>query len=505
MRFLRNLEKTLISFFNDNNFEPSLVKKLLQSKKRAVAAKNILINGIIANQYDDSMLNHCSAIYYQINGNINFAKKYYLIGIEQGNAYSMNNYALIINEEGGDIEEVKKYLNMAIELKCNHAMNNYAAILIGTEVKHKNDCQIEKHKNYDEAVGYYKMSIENGSIDAKNNLAMLIYMHDKESAVTLLHEAYSKGNKHATNNLGYYYGIDSESIPDNIYPDDMYYIAAKKGNWVGCNNVCISDGTDNSYKVLEKRLIKYIKKDIHVTDSYNYNIIYSQFKYLGKTLLIKASFVCKYDKDLLNKHYTKLLEYKESNIKMQEYMKLSKKGYHDTLIQHADKLSNIDPMRAEKCYKYAIDNGCNEVLIKYADSILHRNKEEAVSNYLKALANGVADAVQKLKDTSDNLLSLYNDIYKIEPRNAIINTLISELLEIYDVHCYKRKIEQLSKIGNCDICTLENTNMIPLECMHWYCYSCYAKLEECPMRCNKLRNHNEHPVNNYDSESDYDD
>lgn len=44
--------------------------------------------------------------------------------------------------------------------------------------------------------------------------------------------------------------------------------------------------------------------------------------------------------------------------------------------------------------------------------------------------------------------------------------------------CFENKKKSLSKIDECPIC-YENTNVIPRECAHYYCYNCYVEQKEC--------------------------
>jgi hypothetical protein len=68
-----------------------------------------------------------------------------------------------------------------------------------------------------------------------------------------------------------------------------------------------------------------------------------------------------------------------------------------------------------------------------------------------------------------------------------IQNRIKELEKMYDIHCFKRKMELSTKIDNCTICMSDGVKTIPMECMHVFCYECYAKLHNCPYNCNKLK------------------
>ncbi len=65
---------------------------------------------------------------YQLTGNIEKAKKYYLKAINKKNVQSMNEYGLILKKEN-KIKEAKEYFIKCKELNYPYGIFNYAVIL----------------------------------------------------------------------------------------------------------------------------------------------------------------------------------------------------------------------------------------------------------------------------------------------------------------------------------------------------------------------------------------
>lgn len=78
-----------------------------------------------------------------------------------------------------------------------------------------------------------------------------------------------------------------------------------------------------------------------------------------------------------------------------------------------------------------------------------------------------------------NKLKAYHMLNTISPVSESLEIIINDMRRNYEVRCYDRKLELLSKVGNCPICLDEEITVIPKECCHYYCPDCYVLIDSC--------------------------
>jgi len=101
------------------------------------------------------------SIIYGDRGDYENMKKYCMIGIESGNASSMNNYAWYCQYGLKNYTDMVKYYLKAIELGCSLAMINYAHYLCET-------------RDITNAKKYYLMGLKNGGYVIENKLVRIV-------------------------------------------------------------------------------------------------------------------------------------------------------------------------------------------------------------------------------------------------------------------------------------------------------------------------------------------
>lgn len=95
--------------------------------------------------------------------------------------------------------------------------------------------------------------------------------------------------------------------------------------------------------------------------------------------------------------------------------------------------------------------------------------------YLMAIEKGYTVSIDKLECLFDkyknNDLRLYHALICANKSDSV-NIEIQKLEKIYKIQCFKNKKNLLGKIDKCPIC-FESTLLIPYECAHYICCSCY--------------------------------
>jgi tetratricopeptide (TPR) repeat protein len=110
---------------------------------------------------------------YYINKDISNAIKYYLYGIEKGNANAAWNIALLYDNDLRDYISAEKYYLIAASSLNDKAMFNLAH-LYQTEFN-----------DFEKAERYYLMAIEYNSKEAINNLAIMYFIYNKKKEDSL--------------------------------------------------------------------------------------------------------------------------------------------------------------------------------------------------------------------------------------------------------------------------------------------------------------------------------
>jgi len=117
------------------------------------------LNEIILNDNNDGLAYNNIGFIHDKLERYEEAEKYYTLGIEKGDIYSINNLAFMYDELKR-YEEAEVYYKMAIEKEDIDAIYNLAYMYKILE-------------KYEEAEIYFKMAIENGDLQAKENIKKL--------------------------------------------------------------------------------------------------------------------------------------------------------------------------------------------------------------------------------------------------------------------------------------------------------------------------------------------
>lgn len=100
--------------------------------------------------------------YYRfVEQNLFQTKKYYLMGVERGDQYSMNSLGATYRYAESDIGRAKMYFLMGVEIGSDLCMNSLGHLYYREE------------NNHEQAEKYYLMAIEKGKSAAMNNLGIL--------------------------------------------------------------------------------------------------------------------------------------------------------------------------------------------------------------------------------------------------------------------------------------------------------------------------------------------
>ena len=96
-----------------------------------------------------------------------------------------------------------------------------------------------------------------------------------------------------------------------------------------------------------------------------------------------------------------------------------------------------------------------------------------------------ADFLDKLNwPVKNRYVTIYNEPnHGYEWGNSVDPKNYAEVLDKI-ITSYENKLLFNSKYGECSVCFEDNVKLIPLECLHFYCQSCYVKIyNKCPLRC----------------------
>jgi hypothetical protein len=85
-----------------------------------------------------------------------------------------------------------------------------------------------------------------------------------------------------------------------------------------------------------------------------------------------------------------------------------------------------------------------------------------------------------------NFIQLYIHINKLSNKN-LFKDILNKLKKNEEILILSNKLNILGKEDTCPIC-FEDERLIPMECAHFYCASCYYKLKVCGVCNTKNKN-----------------
>ncbi len=334
----------------------------------------------------------------------------------------------------GNVADMKLYWLEAIKLGNPIAMNNYA-------LWHHSE------GNTDQMIDYLNMAIQKGFMPAINNIIDYYTKEgDKENKLKYQVLAFENGElQHFNNILRYYKNTDNDEKVIEFY---------QKG---------IEKGIDNA----ESGLINYYmdQKNTVKIEEYYANGIANSCKESYNSLI--AYFEKIDDKHNIEKYLLKGLE------------------------------KNIDDMLTKLIKFYKTAN--NECFIKYSQLAIARKEQYAIYNFalyykeidnndemVKFLLLGAEEGCEKCKVELNKYLSNCTDVnILIKYHKYLDSATIRKLNTIYIKYLEYRDIDfsPLSKIDDCPICLVENTDMVLFSCKHGVCAKCYPeiiKTNKCP-------------------------
>ena len=146
---------------------------------------------------------------------------------------------------------------------------------------------------------------------------------------------------------------------------------------------------------------------------------------------------------------------------------------------------------AEKYYLMAVEKNNDNAIYNIGDFYCEQNKYILAEKYYLMIIEKDKSCVIPYHNLGNlyykwNKYELAKDYYSIAIEKGCIDSIsilakLCNPLELYYIltnRMTKNKKRNLSKVYECTIC-LENTNVIPRECAHYYCYSCYVKIDKC--------------------------
>ncbi len=149
------------------------------------------------------------------------------------------------------------------------------------------------------------------------------------------------------------------------------------------------------------------------------------------------------------------------------------------LLEEENKLEE-----AKKYYLMAINLNNKNSMYNYACLLEEENKiEEAKKYYLMAINLNNKNALHNYLLFFKSNIEKYIKLCKLDSNVLIVKKRKIKLLENKDIRILKNKIDNFSKIDNCNICYNENKLNIILNCFnHYVCDDCYIQLynEKCP-------------------------
>jgi len=433
----------------NTNWNQALVfsKALSQSKYVSLAERDTIIEltESIKCKGSENCLIELPEKYGDIRKKINkyFEDKNYIKAIEivetieneaDGIKYYMLGYLYNTQEK---YPEAEKYYLLAIENGDVDALNNLA-LLYKTQAK------------YPEAEKYYLFAIEKGDNNALSNLANLYYNRAKyPEAEKLYLLAIEKGQVDALNNLALLYQNQAKYTEAEKY----YLLAIDKGQVEALYNLAILYTTQEKYTEAEKYYLLAIeKRDVEAL--YNLALLYyNQAKYTEA----EKYYLLAIEKGQVNALNNLAILY-DNQAKYPEaekyYLLAIEKGNIEALNNLANVFKTLKKYaEAEKYYLLAIDKG--QVAALYNLAILYvdqSNYTEAEKYYLLSIEKGQVDALNNLAILYENQAK-YTEAekyYLLAIEKGNINALNNLAYMCY--HTNKNKAEALEYISRaCDL------------------------------------------------------
>ena len=321
---------------NDDICAINNMASLLFKLKKYEEAKKYLLLAIEKENYDEIELIIDLNIVETDTEIYEKAKKYFLNQIEKEDLDAMANMAIIEYRIFNNIDEAKKYNLMAIKKNHCKALCNMSHILIKTGdftdakkylEKIINNCKNPNHliyayellgyiyyteKNYEEAIKYYKLSIDNGNKHSICNISSCLIKQEKyQEAEIYCKIGIEKGYAESLNNMGVvlyklkkydqakkYYNmvIEKEDCINNNYNSNSNVTAIAL-----CNIGEILDEIEKDYENAKKYYIKSIKMGYMEAEEKLKNITTNQERYeLYKENDITMSDNCVERENLIN-------------------------------------------------------------------------------------------------------------------------------------------------------------------------------------------------------------
>ena len=209
----------------------------------------IVIYKKLASFGDEEANNFIGVCYYLGIKDVKNAEKYFLLAIENNNAYAMHNLAILYIEETKNYKEAEKYYLMAIERNHISAMNNLGTLYA------------EKLMDYTKAEKYYLMAVDKNHILAMNNLGLLYarVLKDYVKAEKYYLMAVKNNDASAMNNIGLLY---FRNLNENKKAE-KYFLKAIENNDINAmyNLANLYSSEMNGYKKAKKYYLMAIKNN----------------------------------------------------------------------------------------------------------------------------------------------------------------------------------------------------------------------------------------------------
>ncbi len=225
------------------------------------------------------------------------------------------------------------------------------------------------------------------------------------------------------------------------------------------------------------------------------NIPFNILNYTKNELFIINNILSKNKLDnIIDTNSSNILRY----IGLIYYLKKNKVSEAKEYYLMAIKLNNSDAMNsyallleeenkvseAKEYYLMAINLNNSSAMNNYAFLLEEENKlEEAKKYYLMAINLNNKNALHNYLLFFKSNIEKYIKLCKLDSNVLIVKKRKIKLLENKDIRILKNKIDNFSKIDNCNICYNENKLNIILNCFnHYVCDDCYIQLynEKCP-------------------------
>jgi tetratricopeptide (TPR) repeat protein len=154
------------------------------------------------------------------------------------------------------------------------------------------------------------------------------------------------------------------------------------------------------------------------------------------------------------------------------YLKLNK-------ISKFNEIEQDDWEFVKKLLILAIDKGSKKAYYVYAVCMYEdKNYSECKKYLLKAIEFEKKALIMYIKYFSQ--IEQYYELSEMENKQPYVVEHIKKLELDPKLRMLKRKIQLLGKIDDCPVC-LDNTTLIPTECVHYLCPLCYTVVKKCPI------------------------